>query len=142
MNRPTFEYGVALCLERDARFTREAYVFVRDALDHTQKNLAERQSKRGITHVSGPELLGGFRSLALGQFGPLAKLVLETWGLHTTGEVGQIVFNLIETGVFSKSDTDCPADFEEVFDFDDAFDAPFRPVPGSAPTASSALGSC
>jgi uncharacterized repeat protein (TIGR04138 family) len=105
---------------------------IRDALDHAQKLVAARDKRRGVGHLDGPEILEGFRDLALTQFGPLARIVLETWGLHATIDVGHIVFNLIEADVFSKSDRDQLSDFDNVFDFTEAFDAPYRPLPASA----------
>lgn len=134
MNRPTFDDAVAQCRQRDSRYEREAYGFVRDALDHAQKRLGRARAGRGSGHVSGPELLDGFRDLALRQFGPLARVVLETWGLRQTSDVGAIVFLLIETGAFSRSETDQPSDFEDVFDFGEAFDRPFE-APPRAPVA-------
>jgi uncharacterized repeat protein (TIGR04138 family) len=128
MNRPTFEDGVAACLVADARYTRDAYLCVRDALEHAQKLLIDSGQRRIVGHLTGPELLIGFRDLALRQFGPLARLVLGTWGITTTGDVGHIVFNLIDAGVFSKTDSDHQAEFEEVFDFAEAFDEPFQPT--------------
>lgn len=130
--RPSFDDGVQLCLARDARYPKEAYPLIRDALDHAQKLVAARDKRRGVGHLDGPEILEGFRDLALTQFGPLARIVLETWGLHATIDVGHIVFNLIEADVFSKSDRDQLADFDNVFDFTEAFDAPYRPLPAAA----------
>jgi len=130
--RPSFDEGVRQCLARDPRYAKEAYALVRDALDHAQRLLAQRDKRRGVGHLNGAEILEGFRDLVLTQFGPLAALVLETWGLRSTLDVGHIVFNLIETEVFSKSDQDRLSDFDGVFDFADAFDAPFRPAPAPA----------
>lgn len=129
MNRPTFDDAVALCRKRDSRYEREAYSFVRDALDHAQKMLASTQPHRGRGHVNGWELLEGFRDLALRQFGPLARLVLETWGIRQTSDVGAIVFLLIEAGAFSRSETDQPSDFDNVYDFAEVFDRPFEAPP-------------
>lgn len=114
------------CLVRDSRYTKEAYALVRDALDHAQRRLAAQDKRRAIGHLNGPEILEGFRELVLSQFGPMARLVLDTWGLRTTLDVGHVVFNLIEAQVFSKSDQDQLADFDGVFDFFDAFDAPYK----------------
>lgn len=136
--RLTFEEGVSQCLARDPRYTREAYALVRDALDHAQRNLAARDKRRAIGHLNGPEILEGFRDLVLTQFGPMARLVLETWGLRTTLDVGHIVFNLIEVQVFSKSDRDQLADFDGLFDFHDAFDAPYKSE--AAPPVAAARG--
>jgi uncharacterized repeat protein (TIGR04138 family) len=136
--RPTFDEGVRLCLARDARYPKEAYGLIRDALDHAQKCVAARDRRRSSGHLNGPEILDGFRDLALAQFGPLARVVLDTWSLRSTLDVGHVVFNLIEAEVFSKSDDDRIADFEGVFDFEQAFDAPFRPVAGVGPTTAAA----
>jgi uncharacterized repeat protein (TIGR04138 family) len=128
MNRPTFEDGVNACLAADPRYPRDAYIAIRDALDHAQQLLVQSGARRIAGHLNGPELLAGFRDWSLRQFGPLARLVLGTWGITTTGDVGRVVFNLIEAGVFSKSDSDHPADFDDVFDFHEAFDEPFQPA--------------
>jgi uncharacterized repeat protein (TIGR04138 family) len=131
--RPTFDEGVRHCLARDARYPKEAYALVRDALDHAQKRLAAGDKRRASGHLDGPEILEGFRDLVLAQFGPLARVVLDTWSLRNTLDVGHVVFNLIEAEVFSKSDEDKLSDFEDVFDFEEAFDAPFRPASGVRP---------
>lgn len=133
--RPTFDEGVRLCLAQDARYPKEAYALVRDALDHAQKRVAARDRRRSSGHLNGPEILDGFRDLALAQFGPLARVVLDTWALRSTLDVGHVVFNLIQAEVFSKSDEDQLADFDGVFDFDAAFDAPFRPAGAVSPAA-------
>lgn len=132
--RPTFDEGVRLCLAKDARYPKEAYALVRDALDHAQKRVAARDKRRATGHLNGAEIMDGFRDLALAQFGPLARVVLDTWSLGSTLDVGHVVFNLIEAEVFSKSEEDQLSDFEAVFDFEEAFDAPFRPAAGG-PTA-------
>jgi len=131
MNRPTFEEGVAASVARDPRYKEEAYAFVRDALDRTIKQQLESGQRRPPGHVAGPELVAGARDHALDLFGPLSRTVLESWGVETTGDLGHIVFNLIETGVFSKSATDQQSDFEAVFDFEEVFEKPFRPKPTS-----------
>ncbi|MFN0126607.1 MAG: Minf_1886 family protein [Verrucomicrobiales bacterium] len=132
-SRPTFDEGVRLCLTRDPRYPREAYGLVRDALDHAQKRLAEKDKRRAYGHLSGPEILNGFREIALAQFGPMARVVLGTWRLESTLDVGRVVFNLIEAEVFSKSENDQLSDFEGVFGFEEAFDAPFRPLAAADP---------
>ena len=73
-------------------------------------------------HISGSELAHGVRDLALERFGPLARTVLEHWGIHATDDVGRIVFALVECGVLVKQDEDRMEDFRDVFDFEDAFE--------------------
>ncbi|HEY4302468.1 MAG TPA: Minf_1886 family protein, partial [Candidatus Didemnitutus sp.] len=101
--------------------------FVRQALDGTVKELKKRSPERTqkSQHVSGSELLDGIRVYALEQFGPLAKTVLNTWGIHRCSHFGDIVFNLIEYNVFSKTDSDRREDFADLYSFDDAFVKPF-----------------
>lgn len=130
MQNPDFSEVVALICKEDSRFDRRAYDFVRLGLDHTVKELRKRDSARAerSRHVSGPELLEGLRAYALDQFGPLAKTVLNTWGVKCCRDFGDIVFNLIEYNVFSKTDNDRREDFSDIFDFEEAFVKPFRPA--------------
>lgn len=130
MQNPDFSEIVALICKEDSRFDRKAYDFVRLGLDHTVKELRKKDSARAdkSRHVSGPELLEGLRVYALDQFGPLAKTVLNTWGVRRCRDFGDIVFNLIEYNVFSKTDNDRREDFSDIFEFDDAFVKPFQPA--------------
>lgn len=130
MQNPDFGEIVALICKEDPRFNRRAYDFVRLGLDHTVKELKKKDSARAekSRHVSGPELLEGLRVYALDQFGPLAKTVLNAWGVRRCRDFGDIVFNLIEYNVFSKTDSDRREDFTDVFDFDEAFVRPFQPA--------------
>jgi uncharacterized repeat protein (TIGR04138 family) len=106
---------------RDARYRAEAYPFVLEALDFT----IQRRGK-GRKHVSGPELLDGFRDHALATFGFLARSVLSEWGIRATDDVGEVVFNLIEEDLLQKTADDRREDFHELFDFAEAFDTGFR----------------
>jgi uncharacterized repeat protein (TIGR04138 family) len=78
-----------------------------------------------VWNVTGRDLLEGFRDLALERYGALAREVLRTWGITKTGDVGAVVFNLVESGLLQKTSTDSPADYHEVFDFESAFDRAF-----------------
>jgi len=130
MENPDFSEVVALICKEDARFDRKAYDFVRLGLDHTVKEMRKRDASRAerSRHVSGPELLDGLRAYALEQYGPLAKTVLNTWGITRCQDFGDIVFNLIEYNVFSKTENDRREDFADVFDFEEAFVRPFQPA--------------
>ncbi len=126
MSDTTFDHAVAGIVERDARFHPRAYFFVRLALDHTVRRLSkpEHGPRR---HVTGQELLEGFRELALREFGPLARTVLAEWGIRSTEDVGAVVFNLVGQGVMGRKPEDSAADFAGGYRFDAAFDAPFLP---------------
>ncbi len=130
MQHPDFSEIVALICKEDPRFDRKAYDFVRLGLDHTVKELRKKDPTRSDRprHVTGSELLEGLRVYALEQFGPLAKTVLNAWGVRRCRDFGDIVFNLIEYNVFSKTDSDRKEDFADVFDFDEAFVKPFQPA--------------
>jgi uncharacterized repeat protein (TIGR04138 family) len=130
MQNPDFSEIVTLICKEDPRFDRKAYDFVRLGLDHTVKELRKKEPARAekSRHVTGPELLDGLRTYALDQFGPLAKTVLNTWGIRRCRDFGDIVFNLIEYNVFSKTENDRREDFSDIFEFDEAFVKPFQPA--------------
>jgi uncharacterized repeat protein (TIGR04138 family) len=102
--------------EQDPRFHSQGYLFVLSALQSVVSSL---QPPR---HISGGELAHGVRDLALERFGPLARTVLEHWGIHATEDVGRIVFALVECGVLVKQPEDRLEDFCDVFDFEEAFE--------------------
>lgn len=101
---------------RNPRYQEAAYVFVLSALNYVLEHLAEPR------HITGREMAEGVRDLAIERFGPMARTVLEHWGIESTGDVGEIVFALVEAGVLIKQDEDSRSDFNDVFDFDDAFE--------------------
>jgi len=144
MQDPDFSEIVNLICKEDPRFDRKAYDFVRLGLDHTVKELRKRDAERAekSRHVTGPELLDGLRVYALDQFGPLTKTVLNAWGVTKCTHFGDIVFNLIEYNVFSKTESDRREDFADIYDFDAAFVKPFEPTrrPRTSGPASEALG--
>lgn len=94
----------------------DAYLFVFEALDFTVSRLTERR------HVSGRELLEGIRDFGLKQFGLLTRTVFAQWGVKTTADFGRIVFLLVEAQLMGKTDQDTLKDFENVYDFESAFD--------------------
>jgi uncharacterized repeat protein (TIGR04138 family) len=126
MQRMDFGEAVEAIVEKDKRYDGDAYAFLRDALDFTLKS--HEDGERGENrHVDGSELLRGFRNYALEEFGPMAITVLDEWGIRHTEDIGEMVFNLIEIGVFGKADTDNRDDFKGIFDFKEAFEEPFVP---------------
>lgn len=128
----SMDQAIAKLRERDSKYAPAAYHFIRRALDHTLRKL-KREDADHPAHVTGRELLEGFRDLALAEFGPLAKTVLEDWGVSTCSEVGEVVFQLVSMGVLGKNDNDKIDDFEELWSFAEAFDVPFQPQT-TAPT--------
>jgi len=102
--------------ERHPRFHEKAYMFVLAALNQVIANLEMPR------HITGAELAQGVRSLAIERFGPMARTVLEHWGIHATDDLGDVVFALVEHGVLIKQDHDSRDDFVDVFDFEEAFE--------------------
>jgi uncharacterized repeat protein (TIGR04138 family) len=122
-----FDPKLAEVVNRDPRYAYEAYEFVDRALQHTQKMLGRERAPDATPgdpklHVSGRELLEGVRALALMEFGLMARTVFAMWGIERTDDFGNIVFNLIDAGLMSKTDDDAPADFAGVYDFEQALD--------------------
>ncbi|MFT5733897.1 MAG: putative repeat protein (TIGR04138 family) [Planctomycetota bacterium] len=114
--------------KKDNRYRLEAYVFLFDALDKTVKS-AGRDEETGVTrHVSGQELLDGMRVHASRTFGPLAAQVWRTWGVKSTLDWGQIVFNLVENELLRRQETDSLEDFKDGYDFDEVFVASYVPT--------------
>jgi uncharacterized repeat protein (TIGR04138 family) len=144
MQDPDFAEIVGLICKEDPRFDRKAYDFIRLGLDHAVKELKKKDTARAgrSRHVSGPELLDGLRVYALEQFGPLSKTVLNSWGVKRCPDFGDIVFNLIEYNVFSKTENDRREDFTDLYTFDDAFVKPFLPSKAQkGPSSTEAIGS-
>ncbi|MBN2037481.1 MAG: hypothetical protein JW768_12125 [Chitinispirillaceae bacterium] len=95
---------------RDTRYRLEAYLFVINGLEFYLTVIGEKR------HVTGQELAVGLLRYAAKQFGPLALSVLNQWGIATTGDLGNIVYNLIDIKVMSKQPHDRREDFDDVVD--------------------------
>lgn len=122
MDEVSFEEALDLILAKDRRYTREAYVFVREALDRTQQAIG-KITEREVRHVTGQELLAGTREFALAEYGPMAMMVLNEWGIHTSRDFGEIVFNMVENGgphSFSIGDLKNPQSFAAMLQDHDA----------------------
>jgi uncharacterized repeat protein (TIGR04138 family) len=121
---------IAEIVRRDRRYAYEAYEFIFEALGHTQKMVGRVPATGEVPghehHVSGKEILQGAVDLARQEFGFLARTVFNQWGLRRTDDLGEIVFNLIEANLLSKTDADSRADFHEVFELDRALTEGFN----------------
>jgi uncharacterized repeat protein (TIGR04138 family) len=126
MQEINFEEVVDKLFAQDPRFAREAYHFTREALDHTQK-VVSRENKGAVRHVTGQELLEGIRQYALQQYGPMTVTVFEEWGIKNCRDFGEIVFNMVECGLLAKTEKDTRDDFQQGYDFTEAFRKPFWP---------------
>ncbi|TRZ94919.1 hypothetical protein D4R78_05120 [bacterium] len=100
---------------KDDRYKPDVYEFTLQALHFTQQRL----KKEG--HISGQELSQGLRDFSIEQYGPMARTVLNHWGIFKTQDFGNIVFNMIDARLLSKSESDSLEDFKDVYDFKTAF---------------------
>lgn len=139
MNTANFDEALDQIVQKDTRYHRDAYLFVREALDHTQKLVnkgarsesraaAEEPAEGKVRHVSGQELLAGIRSYALEQFGPMTLTVLNEWGVRRCEDFGELVFNMVENHLLAKTKKDSREDFKDGYDFEEAFRQPFLPA--------------
>ncbi len=130
----SFNNKLLAVVRRDPRYAYEAYEFVFHALEHTQKMLGREANTERTDpgeprhHVTCRQLLEGIRDFALHEFGLMARVVFRMWGVQRTDDFGEIVFNLIEAELMSKTSEDTRNDFHEVFDLDEALTDGFRIV--------------
>src|SRR5882724_7599071 len=103
MQEAAFEEGLDDILKKEHRYQRDAYLFVKDALDFTHRILGrqaeEKPRQKRDRHVTAHELLDGIRDLGLETFGPMTITVFEEWGIRSCRDFGEIVFILVEHGV-------------------------------------------
>ena len=127
MQAVNFEEELEKILAKDSRYQRDAYLFVREALDHTQKMIGKPSKKDEIRHVTGQQLLAGIRDYALLQYGPMAMTLLAEWGVRSCEDFGEMVFNMVECSLLAKTDRDTREDFKDAYNFAQAFREPFLP---------------
>ena len=124
-------YSLQQLVDQDARYPVEAYLFIREALAFaadTMELSAEDsisvenlERSRRERHLSGQELCEAIRRYAVNQYGYMAKIVLNRWGVATTSDFGEIVYNMIDVGIMKKSSRDQKSHFDNVYSFDEAF---------------------
>ena len=108
--------------ESDGRYNTDAYVFVYDALQYTVEKLGKTTLPKEKRHISGRDLVLGISEYSAEQFGPLTCSVFFHWGIKQTRDFGEIVFNLIEANLMSKTEDDQIDDFVDIYDFAEEFD--------------------
>jgi len=126
MELPRPKDPIAALVAADDRYHRDAYAFLKEALEYTQRTL-KRPVGEKTRHITGQELLEGIREYALKEYGPMALTVLSEWGIRRSEDFGEIVFNMVEHGILSNTENDSRKDFQDGYDFEKAFRSPFRP---------------
>ncbi|MBN2071331.1 MAG: hypothetical protein JW814_07740 [Candidatus Krumholzibacteriota bacterium] len=107
---------IELITKNYPRYKGEAYVFVMLVIDEIQNSLKVPR------HISGEILLDGLRIYASSRYGPMAKEVLNSWGIFETEDVGNIVFRLVDYGILDKTAEDSIEDFRDRYDFTRVFE--------------------
>ena len=132
MRNETFEKAVSMILKRDKRYPRAAYEMMPVILDYTVRKHNARQRSGDASeleaedrHVTGQQLAEGFRDYLLDEYGPFAEDIVNDLNLHATIDIGHLLFNLISVGCFGKTPEDRLEDFDQVYDFEEAFVKPF-----------------
>jgi uncharacterized repeat protein (TIGR04138 family) len=120
---------------RDRRYPIEAYFFVRDALSYASDSMelsnqyhhdSEVYHTAEEHHLTGQQLCEAIREFSLNQFGYMSRIVLKNWNIESTSSFGDIVYNMIEIGLMKKSDRDRRSHFDNVYEFEAAFDEQFQ----------------
>lgn len=121
-------------LARDSRYSIHAYAFLFEAIEYSRKLLGRSSSRtkggkgRGARHISGRQLCEGACTMAISHYGLLARVVLRQWGIRSTSDLGEIVYNLIASGDLEKTPHDSRADFDDLFDLEQALARDFTLV--------------
>ena len=126
-------------LSEDRRYKFEAYQFIREALQYAHEHMDlpnVARAAEGATlgqqqpnHVTGQQLCHACRHYALDQYGYLSRMVLASWGIESTSDLGELVYNLIRIEQMRKSETDRREDFDDVYEFETAFEPEFEFAP-------------
>lgn len=106
----------------DGRYSPRALKFVFEGLATTVDQIHAREQDDAPRHISGQELSWGLAEVARQRWGRLAAMVLGQWGVHTTRDLGEIVYLMIDCGWMSSQEGDTIEDFDAVFDFTDIFE--------------------
>jgi uncharacterized repeat protein (TIGR04138 family) len=124
MHNIKFREALIQIVKDDPRYALEAYEFVSKAVVFTMLSLSRDKSSNH--HISGQELLDGFRRYAIQEFGPMAGEIMKSWGFSNGSDIGNVVFNLVNRNLLGKTENDSLSDFKNGLDFERAFSEPFK----------------
>ncbi len=108
----------------DGRYNAMALKFVYEGLGVTIEKIRSDQVEK--RHISGGELSNGLADLAMERWGRLARLVLNRWGVHTTRDLGEIVYLMIANNWMTAQQDDKLDDFDDIYDFERVFEKDFK----------------
>lgn len=144
--------SLARKIRGDGRYSLEAYNFVLETMEFARDELGMGReappcptndpadelpggARGNQKHVTGQQLCEAARLYALCQFGHMASCVFRNWGIRSTSDIGEIVFNMIELKIMLKTPEDRREDFEDVFDLEDGLQFDFRKALRNVETA-------
>ena len=107
----------------DGRYPPAAYEFLHRGLELATRSVFGSELPEGPRHISGQQLCLGLRTLALESWGGLAREVLSSWNIRGTRDFGEMVFLLVGLELMGKQDSDQIEDFDDVYEFGEAFGA-------------------
>ncbi|MBE6383407.1 MAG: hypothetical protein E7049_10430 [Lentisphaerae bacterium] len=105
-------------IAKDDRYAPNAYALLMDAFCYLCDNAKGR-------HVKGEDILAEFRERALDLYGPMTFCVLTEWGVTCCEDIGEMMFNLTDSGRVKKNDDDTPEAFAGGYDFKETFLGPY-----------------
>src|SRR6266540_154736 len=103
MQTISFDEVLDRIVAADPRYHRDAYHFIREALDYTQRKIL-RTPREELRHVTGQQLLQGIREYASEQYGPMTVTVFAEWGISRCEDFGELVFIMVESSLLAKTE--------------------------------------
>ncbi|MCX7704065.1 MAG: hypothetical protein N2234_08240 [Planctomycetota bacterium] len=89
-----------------ARYSPQIYGLVLAAVEEAIESSGIRR------HISGRELLDSLVTLIVRKHGLLGGFLLKRWGVFSSEDIGEVVFDLVDAKLLKKRDEDSKKDFE------------------------------
>ena len=91
--------------------------------DAAQDEDAENDDSNGVT---AEQICVVAVEFAVRAYGLMARTILAKLGLRTTGDLGDVVYKMIDAGLIFPSEGETRADFDDVFDLGEELDRRFK----------------
>lgn len=91
--------------------------------DAAQDEDAENDDSNGVT---AEQICVVAVEYAVRAYGLMARTILAKLGLRTTGDLGDVVYKMIDAGLIFPSEGETRADFDDVFDLGEELDRRFK----------------
>ncbi len=103
----------------DIRYHKNAYHNIFNALAYCETVMKTEKN------LTAKELVIGYKDITLSKYGALALEVLHHWGIYSTQDIGNIVFNLVNANLLGRSQGDKIEDFKNIFDLTQEMKSPY-----------------